>query len=152
MDQGLQVRQFDPRELEAVSTFLTHTLTERYRPEIYRDIQRMWPEGFLVVDSDRETMPRVVAVAAATFPRPGQVRVLIIAIEAEYRRQGLGTHLLFTLLDRARAKGAREACLEVQVGSPAIQFYQRHGFDMQRVLPLFYQNGSDGLLMVRQLE
>jgi len=148
----MSLRQFEPQELNVVADFLSNNLTERYRPEVYLDIQRLWPQGFLVMETNHDVGPQIIAVAAATFPQPGQVRILIIAVDQAFRRQGLGSHLLNTLLDRARQLGAREACLEVQVGSEALQFYKGHGFIQHRVLPLFYQNGSDGLMLVRQLE
>lgn len=151
MEPGLIMRQFDPQELNVVSSFLSLNLSEQYRPEVYLDIQRLWPQGFLVIESTLREPVEIIAVAAATFPQPGQVRILLIAVDAEHRRQGLGSRLLFTLMERAQKMGAREACLEVQVGSPALPFYNHHGFSQHRVLPLFYQDGSDGLMLVRQM-
>jgi predicted GNAT family N-acyltransferase len=60
-----------------------------------------------------------------------------MAIQKEYRQQGLGQELLFTLLQRAKEKGAQECILHAQ--THAIAFYAKADFEPHG--PIFDEAG-----------
>jgi len=148
MARDLKLRPFIPSDLNNVSAFLSSNLSEQYRPDVYLEIRRLWPQGFILLETLGQEL---VGVTAGTFPQPNQVRILILAIDTGYRRQRQGSLMLNTLLEQARQRGANEACLEVKVGTPAIDFYNNHRFQVQQKLSFFYQDGTDALLMTRRL-
>jgi ribosomal protein S18 acetylase RimI-like enzyme len=57
---------------------------------------------------------------------------LSIAIVPNKRGTGLGSELLDALLARARADGYDAISLSVEKDSPAVDLYERHGFDRLR--------------------
>ena len=69
---------------------------------------------------------------------------LSIAVVPSRRRHGLGKELLEALLDAARAAGYASVSLSVEAESPAVGFYQRHGFTPVR-------ESDGGLVMTRAL-
>ena len=56
----------------------------------------------------------------------GQVKIGRMAVLPEYRKTGVGAHILLFLLDRARARGFREAILHAQMTAEG--FYLKEGF------------------------
>jgi ribosomal-protein-alanine N-acetyltransferase len=58
-----------------------------------------------------------------------EVELLTIAVDPEYRRQGLAQELMSDFEKHAKSKGARDAFLEVsEVNEAAIGLYQRSGY------------------------
>jgi GNAT superfamily N-acetyltransferase len=57
-----------------------------------------------------------------------QTPELSIAVVPARREHGVGTELLDALVARARDAGHRRLSLSVQKASPAVGFYERHGF------------------------
>ena len=53
---------------------------------------------------------------------------LTISVVPSRRRHGVGQELLDALLERARAAGHAAVSLSVESDSPAVAFYERHGF------------------------
>lgn len=72
-----------------------------------------------------------------------------IAIDAPYRRLGLGRLLLAESLLDAQRNGIRQSFLEVRRGNqPAITLYEQFGFQIAGIRPRYYKdNGEDALLM-----
>ena len=59
-----------------------------------------------------------------------QTPELTIAVVPSRRRHGVGQELLTALLDQARADGYEAVSLSVEQGSPAVEFYERNGFEL----------------------
>lgn len=79
-----------------------------------------------------------------------EVHIHDLAVAPEHRRKGVASALLQRLFEEIR--GARRVRLEVRASNRAAQaFYKKHGFREVAVLPGYYADGEDGLLMVRDL-
>jgi ribosomal protein S18 acetylase RimI-like enzyme len=84
-----------------------------------------------------ETGHRVGAAWFRLFPpaTPGYGFVddktpeLTIAVVPSRRKHGVGHELLEALLERAKDEGHPAISLSVEDGSPAVGFYERHGFE-----------------------
>jgi len=81
-----------------------------------------------------------------------KLRILIIALEKKYQGKGLGTKLMDQMISAATIFGITKVTLEVRKDSQAINFYRRLGFSSVDVLPCYYQDGCDGIVMERQLK
>jgi ribosomal-protein-alanine N-acetyltransferase len=77
-----------------------------------------------------------------------------IAVSPAWRRRGVGTRLLRSVIERARERGVRELFLEVRVTNHGAQrLYQRHGFRMVGRRPGYYTEPvEDALVMCRWLD
>jgi len=75
--------------------------------------------------------------------------IMNIAVSPSHRGRGIGTALLRAGLDHLRRVEATCAELEVRTDNrSAIRLYERHGFQVAKRLPNYYQNGDDAYLMV----
>jgi len=69
--------------------------------------------------------------------------LLLIAVNPDRHREGVGARLLGSFMDGAREFGARRVHLEVRDGNPAVQMYKAAGFDPVGRRRNYYQ-GDDG--------
>jgi ribosomal-protein-alanine N-acetyltransferase len=78
--------------------------------------------------------------------------ILNIAVDPDFRNQGLGKRLLEYALDHSRKLGAERVELEVRTGNDAaITLYQKYGFEIRELFSGYYSNGEDAFLMVKKL-
>lgn len=80
-------------------------------------------------------------------------RIYSLAVAARARGQGLGALLVARAIAWARAAGHRRLRLEVREdAAPARRLYEGRGFRVVGELPGYYEDGADGLAMVRDLD
>ena len=96
-----------------------------------------WGRAGDVVVIAHETGNRVGAAWFRLFraSEPGygfvdeQTPELSIAVVPSRRGHGVGRELLDALIDKARAAGHTQVSLSVEKDSPAVEFYERNGFE-----------------------
>src|SRR5262249_43002661 len=80
----------------------------------------------------------------------GKVITIDVAPEAQHR--GLGTLLIGAAEAELKQAGCGYVSLEVAVDNePALNFYKKHGYSVLKVLPRYYLDSIDGLLMGKKL-
>lgn len=71
-----------------------------------------------------------------------------VLVAERYRRGGVGSKILESLIECARLKGATEIFLEVRVSNaPAMRLYLKKGFVGVYARPRYYSDGEDCLVM-----
>lgn len=76
-----------------------------------------------------------------------------IAVHPDYRREGLGSRLLSTIIDLCKERDIERVCLEVkETNLSAIEFYKKSGFIQDGVRKKYYQNTYDAYLMSLDLK
>ena len=134
-------------ELDGLMLFLDDNITENYEKGVFLTIMKRWPEGFLVVRDDN----RIVGVACGAIQPNSKLRILIIALEKYLRGKGLGKKLLNMMIEKSLMHGVKKVTLEVRKDSEAILFYRKLNFSSVDVLPCYYQDGCDGIVMEKQI-
>ncbi len=77
-----------------------------------------------------------------------QADVQTVAVASDQQGHGCGATLLRAILDEATARGCTEVLLEVRVDNePAMQLYEKAGFERISVRRGYYPGGVDGLVM-----
>jgi ribosomal-protein-alanine N-acetyltransferase len=78
-----------------------------------------------------------------------EAHIATIATHPDFRRQGIGEHLLIAALASARDEGASRAFLEVRAGNEgALELYKKYGFIVVGVRQHYYKdNNEDAILM-----
>jgi [ribosomal protein S18]-alanine N-acetyltransferase len=81
------------------------------------------------------------------------IEILNLAVLAESRRKGVGTLLLREAIAWGGSRQARQAHLEVRASNtPALRFYERHGFRITGRRPRYYPAPvEDALLLTATL-
>lgn len=98
-------------------------------------------QGFIVADRFRQRR-------ASRF----MGRIITIDVAPEARRGGLGTLLLSAAERELQEAGCEYVFLEVAVDNEsALRFYKKHGYSVVKVLPRYYLDSIDGLLMSKEL-
>jgi [ribosomal protein S18]-alanine N-acetyltransferase len=97
--------------------------------------------GFIVADHFR----------ARRALRPvGKIITIDVAPEAQH--SGVGTLLIRSAEAALKQAGCDHVALEVAVDNhPALAFYKKHGYSVRKVLPRYYLDSLDGLLMEKKL-
>ena len=74
--------------------------------------------------------------------------VQTIAVAPEAEGAGIGSALLATLIEEAKARGADDVLLEVRADNPRAQrLYRWFGFEQIHIRPRYYRDGADALIM-----
>lgn len=79
-------------------------------------------------------------------------RVLLFAVDPEWQGRGVGRTLLRSLQQSMTLEDVRQVELEVRADNHrAIDFYQRHGFEVTGFQEGAYKDGADAYVMAKPL-
>ncbi|HZD94400.1 MAG TPA: N-acetyltransferase [Candidatus Sulfotelmatobacter sp.] len=79
-------------------------------------------------------------------------KIITIDVAPEAQHSGLGTLLMDSAETGLKQAGCDYISLEVAVDNlPALTFYKKHGYTVLKVLPRYYLDSLDGLLMGKTL-
>ena len=137
------MRQATKNDLPLICAIEDGSFPEPYPPSLMERLQRDYSSGFLVVEN---LSGELVGYCVAS--EHGSLGHLIsIGVLGEYRRRGIGTILLRTLLTRLKPS-VNELWLEVHIENEgAIRFYERFGFGRMMIIENYYADGSHALRM-----
>jgi ribosomal-protein-alanine N-acetyltransferase len=144
----LVIRKVEPTDIFAVIKLSHETLTEQYSSSLFNYFFETFPEGFLVAEKNGKLIGFIIGIKTA----PDSVRILMLGILANHRKQKIGTNLIKRFLEIMYDKNIRKIYLEVRTNNEiAIQFYKKLGFNVYDVIPMFYQSGEDAYAMSKCL-
>jgi ribosomal protein S18 acetylase RimI-like enzyme len=79
-------------------------------------------------------------------------KIITIDVMPPAQHSGLGTLLMSSAEAGLKQAGCDYVSLEVAVDNePALNFYKKHGYSVLKVLPRYYLDSIDGLLMGKRL-
>jgi ribosomal protein S18 acetylase RimI-like enzyme len=79
-------------------------------------------------------------------------KIITIDVAPQAQHSGLGTLLMTSAEAGLKQAGCDYLSLEVAVDNePALRFYKKHGYSVLKVLPHYYLDSIDGLLMGKRL-
>ena len=79
-------------------------------------------------------------------------KIITIDVAPEAQHSGVGTLLMISAEAELKQAGCDYVSLEVAVDNePALKFYKKHGYSVLKVLPRYYLDSIDGLLMGKKL-
>ena len=143
----MKIEKFKVEQLDELMLFLDDNLNENYERVVFLNIRKRWPEGFLtVIDNEK-----IVGVACGAILPNEKLRVLILVLHGDYQKKGIGKELMEIMTKESEVFGIKKVTLEVRKDSDAITFYRKLGFSSVDVLPCYYQDGCDGIVMEKQL-
>lgn len=71
-----------------------------------------------------------------------EVELLLLAVDPEWRRRGIGAALVAHVGQAAKERAARQLFLEVRADNPALAFYNQAGFAQIGRRPAYYRGGD----------
>lgn len=79
-------------------------------------------------------------------------KIITIDVAPAAQHSGMGTELIAGVERELKSAGCDYVSLEVAVDNdPALRFYKKHGYSVLKVLPRYYLDSIDGLLMGKRL-
>jgi ribosomal-protein-alanine N-acetyltransferase len=80
-----------------------------------------------------------------------EAHITTIAVHPDYRRRGLGSHMIQLAMDLARRHGAGVLTLEVREGNhPALEMYRKLSFQQTGFLPRYYGDTHENAVVMRK--
>lgn len=81
-----------------------------------------------------------------------QADITNVAVDPDYRREGLGLKVMSYMIDEAKKLGVCNMALEVRKSNDAaIALYEKHGFLAVGVRKRYYSdNGEDAIIMIKE--
>ena len=130
-----------------------------YEEAISKLEQQCFPEGYWSEKAVEETLERSDVLYGMEYGRDkapagyfigaasnGEAELYRIAVLPEYRRKGLGKHLMEAFLDSC-PKSTNKIFLEVRSkNTAALELYKRYGFKVIHVRKGYYKD-DDGVVM-----
>lgn len=100
---------------------------------------------YFLISPAGETLAPGEKAAGFTLSRTiaDETELLLLAVDPQFRRRGLGALLVETLASDARRQGSNRLFLEMRRGNPAEHLYRRLGFQAMGERPNYYRT-SDG--------
>jgi ribosomal-protein-alanine N-acetyltransferase len=148
MEARYSVRRLRLRDLDRIQE-IEHASFGRdaYPRNLFAEFFHKCGDLFLVVERADTLWGYIV-----TCIRGDGAELVSIAVHPDARRGGAASKLLASTLRRLRLRGIRRVRLMVRVNNRrARAFYEKFGFEKIRIVPGYYSDTADGLLMSKQL-
>lgn len=99
-------------------------------------------------ESEFDNQPQIIGMGCL-WSIMDEAHITLLGIHPDFRRQGLGRLLLFSLLEDAIARQLERATLEVNEHNlGAINLYQKYGFQIAGSRKNYYQPAGDDALVL----
>ena len=160
-DKGLQqtfkLRKFAMGDLQNVMHINRVCLPENYTDYFFIDLYKRFSETFLVAEENGEVVGYVMCrmeMGLSNLGFSGLVKkghIVSVAVLPKHRRKGIGRALINEAMQGMRLYGAKQCFLEVRVtNTPAINMYNKLGFQIARTVQGYYADGEDAYVMNRE--
>lgn len=143
----LIVRPFSLSDLDSILQIESQSFPKSpYDWTTFLNLHFLYPETFLVcVNTDQNLKEEILGYII--FSPDGHI--ISIAVNLQYRRKGIGTHLIQRAMKTAHLKKLRAEVRRSNQG--ALAFYSKLGFQITGVVPNYYGN-EDALIIQRTLD
>lgn len=132
----------------SVIKLASDTLTERYNPSLFNYFYETFPEGFIVVEYSQKIIGFIIGVKINNI----LAKILMISISKNFQRKNIGSELLIYFLNILTKEYIKYVELEVRIDNyKAINFYKKHGFEINNKIKNFYQNGKSAYNMKKEI-
>ncbi|MBO3832360.1 MAG: ribosomal protein S18-alanine N-acetyltransferase [Candidatus Brockarchaeota archaeon] len=143
------VREAKEEDLETIVRLEKASFPKYSYPfKVFEELLMRCPKYFLVAEYNG----RVSGYVCGRVVGKSVGVVVSIAVEPELRRRGIGRILMLELESRFREKHVKTVRLEVGVDNDAaIRLYESLGYETAGLRSKYYPDGSDALIMFKNL-
>ncbi|VUT24814.1 MAG: putative N-acetyltransferase [Candidatus Methanolliviera sp. GoM_oil] len=164
IDELIVIRQFCPSDFPQVIEIEREVFDED-NTLFYMELSEFFPDSFYVACENQRVSRRKIGDFAVST-REGVMgfvlglvtiedegRIFSLAVKEKYRGIGIGSSLLEKIMSVLEEKGVKRIRLEVKKDNIIAQtLYKRMGFVEKMIIPAYYKDGSDAILMIKRLE
>ncbi|ACX73567.1 ribosomal-protein-alanine acetyltransferase [Methanocaldococcus vulcanius M7] len=141
------IRKFSSKDLDAVEKIEKEAFTNPYPTSLLIGFWSMYPDCFYVAEIDGKVVGYILGSMEW-----GNGHIISLAVKKEYRGLGIGKILLKTLENYYfNTAKCNYIVLEVRVSNTvARKFYYKMGYKDRKLLPNYYEDGEDAILMIKK--
>lgn len=142
--KNMLIRSVNTTDLKSVFAIEYQNFPDPYPMSLLKKLASMYSDTFLIAEANGTILGYIIGAV-----RWGNVgHVLAVAIDPQYKRQGVGSVLMEETLSRFRRKGAKVTKLEVRKSNVVAQnFYHKLGFADGFEVPYYYEDGETAVTM-----
>lgn len=142
------VRYMEERDVQEVARLEKEAFSEPWSEKSFHESMKLFYYIFLVAEEEGE-----IAGYAGMYLVADEGDVTNIAVFDKWKRRGVGTMLVESLLKEAKKMGATCATLEVRRSNvPAIVLYEKAGFESAGIRKNFYDNPKEDAVIMWKYE
>jgi len=151
------VRNYNSEDLADIKKILFEYRSPTYRvwdnnmiEAFISDALREQPDGVFVAEVDG----KVAGFAVVIFRDWQNIAYLdYIQVETSEMKKGVGHNLIEKCINWSKMKRVRIVYTETGRNNVrAIEFYEKHGFQITGCIPAYYRKGLDAVILVRSLD
>lgn len=140
----IKIRNFLAKDLKRIIEIEKKSFAEPWPDSYLEKLSQKYPNDFVVV----EVAEKVVGYALGRLKEDGVGSIKMLAVDSDYRRQGIGKELIGFLINKLKESGAKEIFLKLRTSnSAANKFYATLGFETIKTIEKYFPNGDDAYLM-----
>jgi len=145
------IRRFRDSDLDRILGIERKSFgSDAYDRKLFAEYARTCGGFFLVAERGRKIWGYALTCMCADRSKPAEL--VSLAVDPEARGTGAAKTLMDSTLRRLRRRGAARWSLMVKVTNQrARAFYEEYGFTKTRVVRKYYEDGRDGVRMVREV-
>ncbi|WP_295621894.1 ribosomal protein S18-alanine N-acetyltransferase [uncultured Methanobrevibacter sp.] len=137
------IREFVPNDLARVYQIAVESFSDPYDIAILQQLFEIGA-GFLVAVEDGD----IVGYIIFWVKEEGLGHIITLAVDKKFRGQHIATRLLMMAVNIFRRCDIHRITLEVKSHNEiAVEFYRKFGFEIDRKVPKYYEDGSDAYVM-----
>ncbi|MDI6644389.1 MAG: ribosomal protein S18-alanine N-acetyltransferase [Methanobacteriaceae archaeon] len=142
------IREFRLPDLKKVLEIEKMSFDDPYPASILKDIYNLGA-GFLVAQQHNIIVGYIIFWIR--FEDEGHI--ISIAVDEKNRRKNVGKNLVNTAIQIFKKYDIKNIKLEVRAKNKgAIKFYKSLGFNEEKIVPEYYEDGEDAVLMYKRLK
>ncbi|ENN95770.1 ribosomal-protein-alanine acetyltransferase [Methanocaldococcus villosus KIN24-T80] len=141
------IRKFTSKDLEDVEAIEKEAFKHPYPTQLLLGLWINYPDCFYVAEVNNKVVGYIVGMMDW-----GNGHIVSLAVKKEYRRRGIGSLLLKTLENYYfNVAKCNYIVLEVRVSNIAARkFYYKMGYRDRKLIPRYYEDGEDAILMIKK--
>ncbi len=154
-----RLRKFIETDLRSVARINRVCLPENYTDIFFTDLHRRFPETFIVAEEAGKVVGYImcrIELGLSNYGLGGLIKkghVVSVAVMPDFRRQGIGSALVYKALEGMKLYSAKQSYLEVRMtNNGAIRLYRSLGFKITRTIQRYYGDGESAYVMSREVK
>ena len=141
MQENINIRYFEmEQDFDKVFLLDRYINGERSREEVYQEIRNY--SGDIYIAEINKNIAGFVSLSHSFWNKVAMIDHL--AVDENYRKQGIGKLLVHHVLKEAQKWNIRYVCVQTALWNiGAIDFYKRMGFCLRGIFPEYIGDGND---------
>ncbi|KAH3846077.1 N-alpha-acetyltransferase 30-like isoform X2 [Dreissena polymorpha] len=133
-------------QMKDIMRLITKDLSEPYSIYTYRYFIHNWPKLCFLAMDGQKCVGAIVCKLDMHKKMVHRGYIAMLAVDAEYRRKKIGSHLVLKAIKAMIADDCDEVVLETEItNKSALRLYENLGFVRDKRLFRYYLNGEDAL-------